>query len=397
MVAKSIVMLYDKRHPQADEEKKRTSLGKVAGFVGLLSNMLLFAIKLAIGLFSGSIAIMADAFNNLSDTAGSIVTLVGFRMAGMRADRGHPYGHERFEYISGMLVSMLMIFAGLDFVQSSIEKIQNPTADNITLIVLVTLVASILIKLWQNLFYKEMGATIESDTLKTTALDSQTDVVATFAVLASACLSQFAHLNIDGWIGLFVALYLIYEGVDSIRGSVNNLVGSRPSEEEVQRYTDQLSTYDEILGFHDLMIHHYGPTQIFATVHIELDSRWSLDQAHETIDKIERDFQKDLNVELVAHIDPIDIDDRLTAEMYERLQAIIKSIGGGLHTHDFHIEHGPHHTRIVQFDVVVPDDYPEDDKTLNLRILADLRRYYPNVTTEIDFDHNYMGHDHTVL
>lgn len=165
MVAKSIVMLYDKRHPQADEEKKRTSLGKVAGFVGLLSNMLLFAIKLAIGLFSGSIAIMADAFNNLSDTAGSIVTLVGFRMAGMRADRGHPYGHERFEYISGMLVSMLMIFAGLDFVQSSIEKIQNPTADNITLIVLVTLVASILIKLWQNLFYKEMGATIESDRL----------------------------------------------------------------------------------------------------------------------------------------------------------------------------------------------------------------------------------------
>ncbi|MCI1891888.1 MAG: cation diffusion facilitator family transporter [Schleiferilactobacillus harbinensis] len=397
MFAKSVIALYERTHANADEETKRTGLGKVAGIVGLLSNIVLFVIKLAIGLFSGSIAIMADAFNNLSDTAGSIVTLVGFKVAGKRPDRGHPFGHERFEYISGVLVSMLMIFAGLDFVQSSIGKIQHPTADRITFVVLITLLLSIFIKLWQNLFYRQMGDEISSDTLKATAMDSQTDVVATTAVLISAVLSQFAHIQIDGWIGLFVALYLIYEGIQSIRGSVNQLIGIRPSDAEVQKYTDQLSKYDDILGFHDLMIHHYGPTQIFATVHIELDSRWSLDQAHEEIDKIERDFQKKFNVELVGHIDPIDIDDRLTAEVYERLQTIIQEMGGGLHTRDFHIEPGPHHTRIVQFDVVVPDNYPEDDKTLNLRILADLRRYYPNVTTEIDFDHNYLGHDHTVL
>lgn len=321
---------------------------------------------------------------------------MGFRIAAKDPDEDHPYGHQRFEYISGLFISILLLFVGLQFLQSSFKKILKPESVKISTLVFIVLGISILVKLWQNLFYKRVGQHIDSQTLVAAAKDSFMDILTTAAILISAMIYQIWHLNIDGWVGLLIAIYITVSGFMMLRGFINQLLGDRPSAHEVDGMTKELEQFHEVLGFHDLLIHSYGPNAIFATVDVEFDSRWRLDQAHEVINDIERDFKQRLDVTLVCHVDPIDLDNRHYNEVHEAIKRIIKAYGMDLHTHDFHVEQTTS-GEIVQFDIVVPEEIDATDSEIQRQITLDLKQEFPNMSTEINFDHHYIGEDHSTF
>lgn len=332
---------------------KRTSVGILAGILGLLSNLVLFIAKFFIGSLSGSVSIMADAMNNLSDTASSIITLAGFKIAGKPADEDHPYGHERFEYISGFVISILVTYVGVRFLDSSFVKILKPSSVLLSPIVYIVLILSILMKFWQSFMYRRLGREIDSDTLKATAQDSINDVYTTIAVLISAVIEWFSGWRIDGYIGFLIALYIIYSGIKMILGFINDLMGVRPPDTEVQAIRQHLDNYPDIIGYHDLLIHSYGPNSIFASVHIEVNQDWSLPHAHEVIDAIEYDVKENLGVDLVCHLDPYPLDDPDFKRVAPELKKILKNIDPHLRFHDLRVDKTTT-PETIYFDLVVP-------------------------------------------
>ncbi|EOH94018.1 cation diffusion facilitator family transporter [Enterococcus haemoperoxidus ATCC BAA-382] len=367
----------------------RTAFGIFAGIIGLLSNLLLFVSKLLIGLVSGSVSIMADAMNNLSDTVSSVLTLVGFYISGKPADEEHPYGHERFEYISGMLVSLLITFVGFQFFMTSIERIKDPQSIKVTPVILIVLLLSILIKVWQSVFYKRVAKRIDSNTLIATAKDSLNDVFTTIAVLVSASVEGLTGLRIDGIVGLVIACYIIFSGLQLIREFVNELMGLRPNQEAIDKMKLYLSSVPEIIGYHDLLIHQYGPNKTFASVHIEIDDRWDLTQAHETIDEIEKKFKEQLDVDLVCHIDPVNLHDQTQQFIHQELKKIIKGINGELKGHDIRlVDHGG--KQRILFDLVVPNHFKATDQELRIRLQEQVYRNIGDYIVEVTFDHNYL-------
>ncbi|MGG5343128.1 cation diffusion facilitator family transporter [Enterococcus sp. AZ192] len=367
----------------------RTAFGIFAGIMGLLSNLLLFVSKLLIGLVSGSVSIMADAMNNLSDTVSSVLTLVGFYISGKPADKEHPYGHERFEYISGMLVSLLITFVGFQFFMTSIDRIRDPQSIKVTPVILAVLLLSILIKVWQGVFYQRVAKKIDSNALVATAKDSLNDVFTTIAVLVSASVEGITGLKIDGFVGLLIACYIIFSGLQLIREFINELMGLRPNQEAIDQMKEYLSSVTDIVGYHDLLIHQYGPNKTFASVHIEIDDRWDLPQAHEKIDEIEQKFKKQLGVELVCHIDPVNLHDQRQQFVHLEIKKIIKSINSDLRAHDIRlIDHGDR-PRIL-FDLVVPSDFKATDQELQIRIQEQVYRNIGDYPVEVTFDHIYL-------
>ncbi len=332
---------------------KRTSVGILAGILGLLSNLVLFIAKFFIGSLSGSVSIMADAMNNLSDTASSIITLAGFKIAGKPADEDHPYGHERFEYISGFVISILVTYVGVRFLDSSFVKILKPSSVLLSPIVYIVLILSILMKFWQSFMYRRLGREIDSDTLNATAQDSINDVYTTIAVLISAVIEWFSGWRIDGYIGFLIALYIIYSGIKMILGFINDLMGVRPPDTEVQAIRQHLDNYPDIIGYHDLLIHSYGPNSIFASVHIEVNQDWSLPHAHEVIDAIEYDVKENLGVDLVCHLDPYPLDDPDFKRVAPELKKILKNIDPHLRFHDLRVDKTTT-PETIYFDLVVP-------------------------------------------
>lgn len=333
---------------------KRTSVGILAGILGLISNLLLFLAKFFIGSLSGSVSIMADAMNNLSDTASSVITLAGFKIAGKPADEDHPYGHERFEYISGFVISILVTYVGVRFLDSSFVKILHPSSVLLSPIVYIILVLSILMKFWQSHMYRKLSREIHSDTLKATAQDSINDVYTTIAVLISAIIEWFSGWRIDGYIGLLIAVYIVYSGIKMILGFINDLMGVRAPEAEVIAIRQHLDNYPDIIGYHDLLIHSYGPNSIFASVHIEVDQDWSLSHAHEVIDSIEYEVKENLGVDLVCHVDPYPLNDPDFKRIAPELKKILKDIHQHLRFHDLRVDK----TTIpetIYFDLVVPE------------------------------------------
>lgn len=387
MMINFLIDRFEKRKQKSSD--MRTAFGIFAGVVGLLSNLLLFVGKLLIGLISGSVSIMADAMNNLSDTVSSVLTLIGFYISGKPADEEHPYGHERFEYISGMLVSLLITFVGFQFFMTSIERIKDPQSIKVTPVILVILVLSILIKVWQSLFYKRVAKKIDSNTLVATAKDSLNDVFTTIAVLVSATIEGITGLKIDGFVGLVIACYIIFSGLQLIREFVNELMGLRPNQAAIDKMKVYLSSVSEIVGYHDLLIHQYGPNKTFASVHIEIDDRWNLTQAHETIDEIEKKFKQQLGVDLVCHIDPVNLHDQQQQFIHQELKKIIKGINGELKGHDIRlVDHGDK-PRIV-FDLVVPNHFKATDQELRIRLQEQVYRNMGDYIVEVTFDHNYL-------
>ncbi|MCA5012278.1 MULTISPECIES: cation diffusion facilitator family transporter [unclassified Enterococcus] len=367
----------------------RTAFGIFAGIMGLLSNLLLFVSKLLIGLVSGSVSIMADAMNNLSDTVSSVLTLVGFYISGKPADKEHPYGHERFEYISGMLVSLLITFVGFQFFMTSIDRIRDPQSIKVTPVILAVLLLSILIKVWQGVFYRRVAKKIDSNALVATAKDSLNDVFTTIAVLVSASVEGITGLKIDGFVGLLIACYIIFSGLQLIREFINELMGLRPNQEAIDQMKEYLSSVTDIVGYHDLLIHQYGPNKTFASVHIEIDDRWDLPHAHEKIDEIEQKFKKQLGVELVCHIDPVNLHDQRQQFVHLEIKKIIKSINSDLRAHDIRlIDHGDR-PRIL-FDLVVPSDFKATDQELQIRIQEQVYRNIGEYPVEVTFDHIYL-------
>ena len=345
----------------------RTACGRLSGWVGIVCNVLLCAAKLTVGTLSGSVSITADAVNNLSDAAGSVVTLIGFQMASKPADREHPYGHDRMEYLSGLTVAALILLIGAELVKTSVQKILHPEAVEFSAAMVIVLLASIAVKLGMSLFNRDLGRLIGSSALAATAADSRNDVLATTAVLAACLVGRFTNLLPDGWMGLAVALFILWSGVQIARDTINPLLGAAPDAQLVRQLSQTITAHPDVLGIHDLLVHDYGPGRRFASVHVEMDARTDVLHAHEVIDGIERTVKKELNIDLVIHYDPIVTDDAELDALRERIERALSAYDPRLSVHDFRMVRGKQHTNVI-FDMVVPEDLQAE--TPNLRRLV---------------------------
>lgn len=378
--------LLKKYSSKPTKEEARTSVGIIAGRVGLVSNLLLFVIKLIAGTLSGSISIITDGMNNLGDFASSFLTLFGFHAAAKPADKEHPYGHERSEYISGLLISVIIIFVGAQFFMSSIAQIMNPSNLHATPLVFALLILSIIAKVIQGSFYRTAAKSIESNTLHGAAQDSTNDVYVTLIVLVSSAIETFTGWQMDGYAGAILSVVIIYSGIQAINASIDDLLGTRPSKKEIRQMKELLDEYDSIVGYHDLLVHSYGPNQIFATIHIEIDDSWDIKKAHRVIDRIEVDFEEKLGVELVCHLDPIAIQSEHDTAIYRQIKQILKSLHLELKFHDFKVEKSDEIDSIL-FDVVVPDNITQSDEELLKIIEEKVHQQIGNYEIKIKFDH----------
>jgi len=340
---------YNPKNPAASH----SAIGKLSGMVGIVCNLLLFLGKLVMGLLAGSVSIVADAVNNLSDAASSVITLWGFRMAQRPADKTHPYGHARYEYLSGFVVSTLILFFGFELAKASITRIITPNPLVFSTFTLLIMVLSILVKLWMAAFFRCVGKRIQSTTLQATSLDSRNDVIATSAVLLGCLIHHYFGVNLDGWIGLLVALFILYSGVGIARETISPLLGKRADQDLLDRIEKLILEHEGILGIHDLLVHDYGPGQYFASVHVELSAEEDPQVCHDIIDDIECDALRELNVNLVIHYDPVATNDPELNEMRAIMEEIIGEINPGLSMHDFRMARGSKHTKLV-FDLAVP-------------------------------------------
>ena len=359
----------------------------LAAAVGILSNIFLCIIKGLIGLFSGSIAVTADAVNNLSDAGSSVITLLAFKIAGKPADEEHPYGHARMEYISGMAVSFIIILLGLELMGSSFEKILHPEEVGVSALTYLVLIVSIAVKLWQGMFNRNLGKRISSEALQATAADSLNDVFSTGAVLLSTLVYQFTAIPIDGWVGMLVAIFITVSGVKLIMETGSPLLGQAPDPQMVQELEEKITAYDGVIGIHDLQVHNYGPGRVFATVHAEVPTNRDILVSHDIIDNIEREVGHEMNLNLVIHMDPVVTDDERLNQLHAQVQQIVAGIDSNLSMHDFRAVFGPTHTNLV-FDVVVPPGFSLSDSELSRRIeqqVQTLGSYFCVITV----DHNY--------
>lgn len=350
----------------------RERYGKLAGITGIICNVLLFAFKLLAGTLSGSVSITADAVNNLSDASSSLVTLLGFRLAARPADEEHPYGHARMEYLSGLAVAVMILVIGVELVKSSVQKILHPEAVEFSVLTAAVLTGSILLKLWMALFDRKLGRKISSAALIAAAADSRSDVIATGAVLLACVIGRLTGLMIDGWAGLLVALFILWSGVGVVKDTVDPLLGAKPDEALVRAIAYLMTSHVNILGFHDLMVHDYGPGRRFASVHAEIDHRIDPLVAHEILDEIERQAKRELHVDLVIHYDPIVTDDPEIAAVRTRVLQIMHGLDPRLSLHDFRMVSGSHHVNVI-FDMVIPPEDAQTAEQLRRQIEAQLQ------------------------
>lgn len=388
-----LLRLFVKNHNDTENPVVRSAYGKLAGAVGIVCNLLLFAGKLLAGILSGSVAVTADAVNNLSDASSSLVTLLGFKLAERPADEEHPYGHARIEYISGLVVAALILLIGAELAKSSFSKILHPETVEFSLLTLGVLVGSILVKLWMALFCRKLGRRIDSTTLLATSADSRNDVISTAAVLVGCLAGYFFDVKLDGYIGMAVALFIIWSGCSIAKDTISPLLGEQASGELVRNISDLILSHEKILGIHDLMVHDYGPGNCFASVHAEMDSAEDPLTCHDIIDDIERDALRELRVHLVIHYDPIITDDEELNAARALVEQEIRSIDESLSLHDFRMVRGPGHTNLI-FDLVIPYSMEDRKAELKARIDERLQRQDRKYYTVITFDevaHNQIS------
>ncbi len=347
--------LFIKDYQNTSDPEVRFRYGIAAGVFGIVSNTVLCVFKILVGILSGSVAIVADAVNNLSDAASSIVTVFGFKLSNRPADREHPYGHERYEYIAAFIIAFAVVLIGALLLKQSIEKIITPEGITVSVYTYVVLAVAIVLKIVQGLLYRDFGKAINSEALRASAADSRNDVFTTIAVLISTIVIDTTGVNIDGYAGLVVSIVIIVFSLKLLKDTVNPLLGTVPDKALVGKIAEKLSSYEVVLGFHDLMIHSYGPAITYASVHVEVDAKENVIEMHDAIDNIERDFMNDMNVHLVIHMDPVTIGDPETDNLKSEITGIIKNLNGDLTLHDFRLVKGPTHTNVL-FDVVIPYD-----------------------------------------
>ena len=362
-MTKLLLRLFVKDADNTESPKVRAAIGTLSGLVGIVCNVLLFAFKLLVGTLTGSVSITADAMNNLSDASGSIVTFIGFRVADKPADEHHPYGHARAEYLSGLGVAALILVIGLELVKTSVEKIIHPTPVTFTTVAAVVLLASIAVKFWMNLFNRSLAKRIDSTALMATAADSRNDCITTGAVLIAAVVEKLANIPVDGWIGLAVALFILYSGLNLAKDTISPLLGEGADPELREKIVDYIVAQPKVLGYHDLMVHDYGPGQRFASLHVEMDCREDPLECHERIDDMERECLRSHNVHLVIHYDPVVIDDPELTALKAKVLCLLQTRDPRLSLHDFRMVPGKKHMNLV-FDVALPRDMKDRGEEL---------------------------------
>lgn len=385
-----LLRIFVKNYRNTESETVRTACGKLAGTVGIVCNVLLFAAKLLIGILTGALSITADAVNNLTDASSSVITLLGFRLSAKPADEEHPYGHARYEYLTGLAVAALILIIGVELAISSVKKIftyfgKSPEVSDPAnfWVVIAVLVLSIGVKLWLMLFNLKLGRRIQSGTLAATAADSRNDVISTAAVLIAYIVEVNTGWYIDGFMGLAVALFILWSGIGVARETISPLLGEAVDPQIAELVKQEMAKYEMILGYHDLMVHDYGPGRRFASVHVEISSEEDVLQAHELIDDIEMKFKKEHQIFLVIHYDPVVVNDPELERLKETVDQALRSVDPALTFHDFRMVRGTGHTNLI-FDVVLPFRLSEQKqtvkKTIDEALAGEKMKYYTVIT-----------------
>lgn len=380
-----ILRIFVRDHKNTEDPAVRDKCGRVAGAVGIVTNFLLFLMKIIVGTVFHSVSVTADAVNNLTDSGSSVVTLIGFKMASKPADEKHPFGHARIEYLSGVIVSFIVIFLGLQLGMSSIEKILTPEENALTPVALVVLVISILAKLWQCLFYRKVGRMIKSESVEATSKDSRNDVIATSVVLLGAVITMLTGVNLDGYMGAAVALFIVFSGVQLTISTADPLLGQAPEGELVQTITEKMLSYPGIIGMHDLAVHNYGVGRCFASAHCEVDAKNDILVSHDLIDNIERDFSRDLGIHMVIHLDPVIVGDARTDALHCKVQSLVTALYPTVTIHDFRVIWGVTHSNIV-FDAAVPFSVKDSDAIITKKLEAEIQKLDPDYRTVVTID-----------
>lgn len=385
-----LAKLFIKDYTRVGDTAVRLAYGQMAGIVCIVCNVVLCVAKALVGLAAGSVAIVADAINNLSDASSNVVSLCGFKLASRPADPGHPYGHGRYEYLAGLVVSVLVSAVGIELIRTGIERILNPQPVAMSIPLAVVLLLSVLVKLWMVAFNHTIGARIESDTLEATAVDSRNDVLTTLAVLACTAISAWTGVNLDGWASALIGVFVLVSGLQLIRDTLNPLLGSAPNEELVEHIREKIMSYPGVLGTHDLMIHDYGPGRKFASVHVEMAAEADPLESHDLIDNIEQDFLANEGLVMTIHYDPIVTDDPELKDLRNWIESKAEIIAQGVSVHDVRRVPGPTHTNVI-FDMVRPADCELGAAELKAAMAALIHEHYPEAVCKITVDESYVS------
>ncbi len=391
---KLLAKILIKNSKDISSERVRRAYGVLCGAVGIFFNILLFTGKFIAGSLSGSIAITSDAFNNLSDAGSSSVTLLGFRLAGQKPDLQHPFGHGRLEYISGLIVSMVIVVMGFELLVSSVKKLITPQIPEFSLLAVGVLAASICIKMYMAFYYHSYSKKLISPTLFAAMIDSLSDCVATSVVLITTLLTRFTGVNLDGIGGLLVAGFILYSGVRAIIETVNPLLGGPPSRELVKHITDVVLSHEQVTGIHDLIVHDYGPGRCMISLHAEVPEDGDLLALHDVVDNIEHDLRNELGCFAVIHMDPISKDNENVNQLREQVEEKLKTLGDGITTHDFRTVRGPTHTNVI-FDAVIPYQVKITAKEAREKIAVLIKSIDKNLNAVVDIDRPYEADEKT--
>lgn len=385
---KTLVKLFIKNSENTRSSVVREKYGILSGIVGIIVNVILAAAKFLIGTVSRSIAITGDALNNLSDAGSNIVTLVGFKMANAKPDKEHPFGHGRIEYVAALVVGFIVELMGVELIKTSIEKIKTPEPSVFSAAAVIVLLVSMVGKIWLALFNRYLGKKIDSPAMTAVVADSISDTAATASTLASLILSQFTSLPVDGIFGIVVAIFIMYSGFGILKESIGIILGTPPPKELVDELKKFILSHDGIIGMHDLVIHSYGATRTFASVHVEVPSTIDILKAHDTTDLIEREVQKRFGIQLVVHLDPLAVNDERVDELHSLVIGYCKEIDPALNIHDFRVVDGPTHTNLI-FDLVVPFGFKYSEKQtkemLKEKIQSENENYFAVITAESSY------------
>ncbi len=392
-MTKLLLKFFIKNDTDLKSSSARASVGMLSGAVGIVCNLLLFALKLIIGTVAGSVSITADAMNNLSDATSSIVTLIGFRLAKMPADEDHPYGHARYEYLSGLAVAAMIVVIGFELAKTSVGKIIEPTPVELSVYACVALIGSVAVKLWLCLFNRKLGKSINSSALLATSADSRNDAVATTAVLAAGIIELIFHIQIDGIMGLLVALFILYSGINLAKETISPLLGENASPELKELIIGVMRSCPEVLGYHDLMVHDYGPGQRFASIHVEMDHKADPLYCHELIDSLERNCLLEHNINLVIHYDPVVTGDEELDRLRHIVTELLKAQDSRISIHDFRMVKGEKQTNLI-FDIALPSELMPKQKEVKekldscLSVIDDMTYYTVVAFDMIAFNDN---------
>lgn len=388
-----LVRHFVKDYQSVEKSAVRTAYGVLASIVGILCNVCLFLVKFVVGLLVNSVSVTADAFNNLSDAASSVISFVGVKMAGKPADKEHPFGHGRIEYIAALIVSFLVLEVGFTFLKDSISKIRHPEVLNFQLVSVVILILSIGVKLWLGIFNRQLGKRIDSKVMMAVFADSMGDVITTSVAILSLVIFRLTGINIDGIVGIGVALVVMWAGVGIARDTLEPLIGEAIDPEEYDKVKRFVERYNGIEGTHDLIIHNYGPNQSMASIHAEVPNDVNIENAHELIDRIERDAVEELGILLVIHMDPIEMKDEQVMDLRKQVDTALRELDEACSIHDFRVVNGVGQINLI-FDMVVPFGYGEEQQEqLRKRLMGRLQEFDRRYQCVITMEHSYKAHE----